>query len=170
MRISYLEENLSLHRSMQPIDVIKFCYQATFGPEHLLLDEKKASQYLKEEWESVDSVSSLPLIEKLSNRFCRINIAPWKEEGRKEEELFLLFRESTKTKKGTDSDFKRKMKSYQKILRQEWLDKKRKDLSLLLQDYYKDITPVSHSEYYRKKENPHYRVVSLEVLEKHSLL
>ena len=42
---AYVEEHLHLHPSTQPRDVIKQCYQAARGAEHLLMDTARARAY-----------------------------------------------------------------------------------------------------------------------------
>ena len=45
----YLKQQLALHPSMQPQDVVKLCYQAAHGAEHLLSDIKAAEKYFYQE-------------------------------------------------------------------------------------------------------------------------
>lgn len=33
---SYLLEQIQMHRAMQPQDIVKLCYQAAYGAEHLI--------------------------------------------------------------------------------------------------------------------------------------
>ena len=49
----YLLEQCAIHPSMQPQDVVKLCYQASFGAEHLLEDFAAAQNYFMEEFEAV---------------------------------------------------------------------------------------------------------------------
>ena len=46
----YLQEQVCLHPTMQPQDVVKMCYQAAFGAEHLLADKEAAFTWLKREY------------------------------------------------------------------------------------------------------------------------
>ena len=41
----YLTMQMNMHPSIQPQDIVKMCYQATFGAEHLLSDEDNAKRY-----------------------------------------------------------------------------------------------------------------------------
>ena len=74
----YLKEQLKLHPSMQMQDIIKMCYQATFGVEHLLSDTKRAKQYFHQEYTTTPADASLPLYEAISDEFCRVNLGAWK--------------------------------------------------------------------------------------------
>lgn len=50
---AFLREQMKKHPSMQPQDVVKMCYQAAFGAEHLLLDLDVAKSYLEKEYAEV---------------------------------------------------------------------------------------------------------------------
>ena len=41
----YLKKQIELHPSMQMQDLVKMCYQAVFGMEHMLSDIEKAREY-----------------------------------------------------------------------------------------------------------------------------
>ena len=45
----YLKTQLEHHPSMQMQDIIKMCYQATFGVEHMLADTERAKNYFTKE-------------------------------------------------------------------------------------------------------------------------
>ena len=47
----YLREQVALHPSMQPQDVVKLLFQAAFGAEHLLTDKDAAFRWLQKEFE-----------------------------------------------------------------------------------------------------------------------
>jgi len=71
-------QQLSLHPSIRPRDVIKLCYQAAFGAEHLLTDLSAAEKYFRGEYDSVAADASAPLFENISPEICRVNLAAWK--------------------------------------------------------------------------------------------
>ena len=56
----YLIEQLNKHPAMQPQDLVKMCYQAAYGAEHLLADPHSAWIYLKKEYEQLEIVDTCP--------------------------------------------------------------------------------------------------------------
>ena len=87
----YLEAQLRLHPSMTPRDVVKLCYQAARGAEHLLADPERARLYLLRELESTEASADMPLDELISDAVARVTLAPGKAQGRSADELFELF-------------------------------------------------------------------------------
>ena len=87
---TYLLEQIQMHPALQPQDIWKLCYQAAFGPEHLLNDLQGAREYLEKEYETT-AEQDVPLYEPISNEICRVNLAAWKFHGLPLEWLFRLF-------------------------------------------------------------------------------
>ncbi len=86
-----LRAHMENHREETAQDIVKFCYQAAFGAEHLLKDLSAARAYFMDEYESVSADASAPLFEPLNDRYSRVNISAWKACGRGADELFDLF-------------------------------------------------------------------------------
>ena len=76
----YLMEQADRHPSVQPQDIVKMCYQAAYGAEHLLGDLKGARRYLEEEYAATKE-GDMELYENISDSVCRINLAAWKCTG-----------------------------------------------------------------------------------------
>ena len=162
----YLKKQIELHPSMQMQDVLKMCYQAVFGVEHMLEDVTKAKQYFQQEYEATPASFSVPLYEPISEDFCRINLAAWKARNLAPEELFELFVASAKhVVPGTRTDLNNCAKSAEKLMAkglfpfslEEW------------REYYVNyknsgIVPVHHSDVYREAEKPAYRIVRKSLL------
>ncbi len=162
----YLKKQIQLHPSMQMQDVLKMCYQAVFGVEHMLADTNKARQYFYQEYEATPASFAIPLYEPISEDFCRINLAAWKARALDPEELFQLFVASAKhTVLGTRTDLNNCAKSAEKLMSkgifpfslEEW------------REYYvayknNGICPVHHSDIYRQAEQPAYRLVRKSLL------
>ena len=89
--ITCLQEQLRLHPSMQPRDVIKLCYQAARGAEHLLADVTRARAWFDQEYAATPSDASLPLFETISENVARVNLAAWKAAGLPSDWLFRMF-------------------------------------------------------------------------------
>ena len=86
-----LREQLHQHPTMQPQDVIKLCYQAARGAEHLLADTTRARAYFDREYNSTPADTSLPLFEPISENVARVNIAAWKAANLPANWLFRMF-------------------------------------------------------------------------------
>lgn len=87
----YLQEQMRLHPAMQPLDVLKLCYQAVHGAEHLLTDLDRARAYFDREYASVAADAAVPLAEDISDGITRINIAGWKAADLPADWLFRMF-------------------------------------------------------------------------------
>lgn len=161
----YLKEQLRLHPSIQPQDVVKLCYQAAFGAEHMLQDMEKAKKYFDQEYEATPASGALPLYESISEDVCRINLASWKAKELSKDELFELFAASTSVSTGTRHTFNNCVKSAEKIIQQGKTSFSFEEWTSYLEDYKKSGMPVvHHSEAYRLAEHPAYRIVRKNLL------
>ena len=162
----YLKKQLELHPSMQMQDIIKMCYQATFGAEHLLSDIERAKQYFYQEYTATPADASLPLYEAVSDEFCRVNLAAWKAKNCAPEELFALFAASANGNiSGTPADFEIFAKSAEALIATgifsfssgEWTE---------YYNAYKNngMHAVHHSDAYRQAEKPAYRLIQKNLL------
>lgn len=155
-----LRTQSSLHPSMQPQDVLKMCYQAAFGAEHLLDDEKSARELLSREWENTPGDSDAALYERLSNEVCRLNIRAWKGQGLPMEWLLQLFVRSCRPAPNAQNRFFAFLGSVDALCAadglpfgvEEW--KAAKEACLR-----EGVRPLHHSDTYRAAEKPAYRVM-----------
>ncbi len=155
----YLLDEATRHPSIQIQDIVKLCYQAAFGGEHLLQDMGSAEAYFRSEFASVP-VSGAPLFEPISPDVCRVNIAAWKQRGLPPEWLFKLFFISAPHAPGKPENFLRNLEEAEKLIAAGALPV---PLSAW-RDYrvrYEQgaIRPVHHSGEYRESEKPSYRIV-----------
>ena len=162
----YLKKQLELHPSIQMQDIIKLCYQAVFGVEHMLADVERAKTYFMQEYEATAANSSLPLYEPISDDFCRVNIGAWKASRFAPEELFRLFVASASDKvPGTEADFDFCIKEAEKLIANGTFPFSLEEWSAYYAAYEKDgIRPVHHSDAYRLAEHPAYRLVQTALL------
>ena len=152
----YLREQVSLHPSMQPQDVVKLCYQAAFGAEHLLADKDAAFTWLQKEFEEVKVTEvSERLYEQIHDKVCRINLREWKRRNMPLRWLFHIFVESASfTDPHGEENFAQCLSESEMLIQQgvfsfsmqEWNETKKQG-------------PVHHSETYRQQEQPAYRIV-----------
>lgn len=192
----FIMAQINLHPSVQPQDIVKLCYQAAFGAEHLLSDLGAAREYFNKEYAQTEG-RDLPLYERISEHVCRVNLAAWKYRGLPQEWLFTMFVMSASVIGSGDAatvcrelyhdDFKAKYQEERRELFFEYLDRAEKvlthvhidftlnDWQIYLDEYRKNgIRAVHHSSTYRECEKPAYRIVNsqyirlLPVLEKSS--
>lgn len=152
-----LRKQLLAHPSITAQDVVKLCYQAAYGAEHLLSDLSSAKAYFEEEYEQVQPTRE-PLYEEISENICRVNLGAWKREGLPPHMLFELF-----TNTVFQTDGKQRLTAYleaaEAVLRcegfpiQEWE-------SYIAAYKAQGMPAVRHSVPYREAERPAYRIVN----------
>jgi len=155
----FLCKQMELHPSMQPQDVIKLCYQAAFGAEHLLEDFARVKEYFDAEFLKIAERDE-SLYEPISNDVYRVNMAAWKKAGLPKEWLFNLFVLSARVRhEDGESSFRDYLTQVEGLpfCNNEW----REYIRLDMQD---GIKAIHHSEDYRENEKPAYRVISGEYI------
>ena len=164
----YLRQQALAHPSMQPGDVVKLCFQAAYGAEHLLTDREAAYAYLRQEYEALSAgVPEEPLYEQIHTKVCRINLRPWKRRGLPLEWLFRMFVESSAhVPEDGDVLFPQYLTEAERLAEKGVfgfsLQKWRESGVLLCEEGIYRTTvdgPVHHSEIYRDAEAPAYRIV-----------
>lgn len=86
-----LRRQAAAHPAMAPQDAAKLCHQAAFGPAHLLDDPARARQALGEEFSRCTGAPGAPVFEPLSGAYCRCDIAAWKGRGLPADWLWGMF-------------------------------------------------------------------------------
>lgn len=151
-----LQEQLRLHPSMQPRDVIKLCYQAARGAEHLLADVTRARAYFDREYAATPADASLPLFEAISENVARVNLAAWKANGLPAEWLFRMFVYTASVPQGGAELLEQYIAEATLILGNS-LPSWAEALSAWREA---GMPAVHHSEEYRAAEHPAYRIVN----------
>ncbi|MBQ1827014.1 MAG: hypothetical protein II126_03485 [Erysipelotrichaceae bacterium] len=155
----YVLAQCRMHPSMQPQDIVKLCYQAVFGADHLLKDIEYARQMFLDEYRRTPA-EDVPLTEDISDLYCRGNIAGWKYQGLDGEELFKRFVEAAGSSTGSTEQFLKSLKKAIDTLKNIWSPEKMDELNEYLKEYLKNgIRAVSHSPVYHQNEKPAYRVI-----------
>ena len=150
-----LREQLRLHPSMQPRDVIKLCYQAARGAEHLLSDTTRARAYFDQEYAVTPADDALPLLESISENVARVNIAAWKAANLPAEWLFRMFVHTARVPRGGETLLA------QYIVEATALVGTMPGWEEALAAWQASGMPaVHHSEAYRAGEHPAYRIVN----------
>lgn len=164
----YLIDQAVAHPASQPQDIIKQCYQAAYGAEHLLSDMDRAHAYLEREYASLTASDALPLWEPISPQVCRVNLAAWKRRAFPLDWLFRMFVASASIsvdrQQATDQ-FLTYLNTADALIQtgnltasfpaEEWSD--------ALSAYKNSgMTAVHHSDTYRQAEHPAYRIIRYE--------
>lgn len=76
--------------ALQPQDVLKLCYQAAFGAEHLLAEPAAAKRYFDEEYAATPAAAG-PLCTRIGPAQYRVGLAAWKQAGLPGEWLWRMF-------------------------------------------------------------------------------
>ncbi len=166
-------EELRLHPKAQLVDIYKFFFQGTFGPGHIISDQKSALAYMQNELQSSTEFDSV-IWQQVGYKilYYRINLKLIKEGNIPEEKYFSAFIQSTDTSQTPST----------KEWWEEWnfvlsvIDK----MKLIIPNYEEDKSDldkmllegkvlVHHSDIYRKLYHPHYRIVDKENFEKLNL-
>ncbi len=155
----YLMNQIGQHPAMQPQDIVKMCYQAAFGAEHLLEDIEAARRFFYEEYNHI-CASDDNLYEEISTNVCRVNLAPWKGSGVPEEWLFRMFVSSAKKTAGSEDLFFQYLKDAEGIVQNKKLSFGEDEWKVFVTKYKENgIRAVHHSEVYRDREKPAYRII-----------
>ena len=162
----YFEEQLKKHPSMQFSDAVKLCYQAALGAEHLLSDEGRARSYLYAELEGA-CVTDEELFERISPDVCRVNLSAWKRENLPPDKLFEAFKNSAKISGSGKGELEKNLEVAHRVLKEKMSSFDEENWQEFLNEYKKmGCPPIHHSNDYRGRENPHYRIVKITELEK----
>ena len=182
--IGYLSWQYQRHRSTTVTDLLKQCYQAAYGAEHLLRDTAAAKRYLESEFEGTPA-RDIPLCEYISDDICRVNIAAWKYRGLPSGDLFDLFAASSYPRENGKElleIFLREAEEFidnqevteiTRIPEQDDLAFKRvnpfcENGAEIIEEYRRAGTPpIHHSEAYREAEHPAYRIVDAKLLKEY---
>ncbi len=160
----YLEEQLKLHPSMQMQDVIKLCYQAAYGAEHMLRDVEMARKYFEGEWERTEA-ADIPLFENISDTYCRANIGAWKCQGKSRDQLFGLFVRTAERKAHDEAAVRELLAEAAVILAESQTEFTVEEFQRYCQEYMAAGAPaMHHSDRYRECEKPAYRLVRRDLL------
>ena len=146
----YLDYELNTKSNMELRDVIKMCYQAAFGAEHLLTNLDRARSYFEEEFSAIEK-RDVPLYEYISEDVARVDLGAWKASGMPKEWLFDLFVMATKESYGGEAQMRANLEEVVKMM---------PEMAKTVEEYVEGgIRPIHHSEKYRNAHKPAYRLV-----------
>ena len=168
--LDYIKQQLEIHPGITPQDVLKMCFQAAFGAEHLLTNIDKAADYFNTEFESIQLDNFKPneeIFEAIAPDVCRVNMAAWKMKMLPKAWLFQLFVESAGSAevggKG-DTCFYEYIDAWKQYAKENTIGFTEAELANALENYLTlcgdKLQAVHHSQRYRDMEKPAYRIVS----------
>ena len=153
---AYVEEQLRLHPSIQPRDVIKQCYQAARGAEHLLMDVTRARAYFDQEYAATPADGAQPLFEAISDNVCRVNLAAWKAAALPAEWLFRMLAHTASIPMG-GAELLEQYIAEASVVAASTLPGWEEALAAWKSA---GMPSVHHSDAYRAAEKPAYRIVN----------
>ena len=157
----YLQAHLTAHPSATPQDLVKLCYQAACGAEHLLRDMSGAERYFQKEF-SDTAPASAPIEEPISDEISRVNLAAWKAAGLPPAWLFRLFADSASDAPCEDGKAAliHLLEETDELIGQLPCRFSAEEWKAFLQKYRDAGMPsLHHSDAYRQAEKPAYRIV-----------
>jgi hypothetical protein len=136
-----------LHGQLEEQDKLKLVFQAVYGGQHLFYEPQTAWDNFQNEWNSLEPVNNEPLGERISPEgdLYRINLRAAKELGIGQEGLFEAVRRSAE-RVAEDLDRRRI-----RLLPQSG--------SLGIEPDAVPADPIRHSDSYRVRVNPSYRLI-----------
>lgn len=152
-----LRLHFALYPDMEPQDCAKLLYQAEFGCGHFLPDPERAKAFLLEEWQSVRHDPAHRKTDDLG-RFVRVHLGPLDEAGLGA--LAEAFIRTAAKPVGSMRGFETRLAVLEKLTAEGLAAFTPGELILFLEKYRAAGCPaVHHSERYREKYHPAYRVV-----------
>jgi len=163
---SKLKKLINYHYNWYPKlqieDLYKMIYQSVMGPEHILQDETKAFQSLKNEMEkNIGKEKILFRDIGLENDMVRVNLNIFKEKIGNLQKLFHAMKKTAKSIRGDKSKVQNVWKQVGEMFAFG-------ELPFLCYPIWQEFTellqkrgfpPVSHSAIYKKNYYPSYRIV-----------
>ncbi|TET78767.1 MAG: hypothetical protein E3J41_03725 [Candidatus Cloacimonadota bacterium] len=153
-----------LHPSLTVQDVYKVLFQATMGPQHIMNDKEKAFTKLKKEFKRIkpDCITDEELIEHVSidGTVARVNLRPYKRKFSDIEPLFNIMVKSAENFIPDKEELIKLWERFKTLVQKGELDFYYNEvLACASEIMLKGVTHITHSEMYRRNENPSYRVV-----------
>ena len=156
-----LADHFARYPLMLPQDAVKLMYQAEFGPEHLIRDEKKSLATLEEEMASLTPGSGEKMYEPIGNGLCRWNLRACLSQGIPAEDVNRLLIETAQSVHGDKRRFRESLRLLEDMAEGDETPFEAIELDIFLIQYRdKNCPSLHHSEAYRRAYRPAYRVVS----------
>ncbi len=160
-----LREQLKMHPSCQAQDIVKLCYQAAFGAEHMLTaDDARIEAYLRSEFDATQ-VTDEPLYEWISPDVARINLAAWKARHMPVQWLLRIFTLPQESHEDAESKFNEYISEACSVIAEGGVCFSPTDFDAYMVEYRaQGLHAVHHTDAYRVHEHPAYRIACREAI------
>ncbi len=150
-----IKESYYSHPEEQLTDIVKLLFQRYFGPEHMIKNPASSLARLETELENVDYDKNTPLFEDIGGDFARINLAAVKGLI-SSETVNRIFVISANGERKPKEEF---VKTLETLKNCSFLPFSKDEINRFIAEYISLGCPaLSHSDVYREKYAPHYRV------------
>ncbi len=152
-----LLEQFSKYPKLQIQDIFKFIYQSAFGCEHMVASLEKATDYIKQEYNNGITQNE---VEELDGDYCRVPLS-YIDKGLKIETFGKLFYLSAKKEEAGQANLLKKIAVAQKLIKENKLPFHIEDFNKEVEKWKAQGYPaIHHSEVFRQKYTPAYRLIS----------
>lgn len=135
-------------------DLVKFAYQAAWGPAHGVGDRELAWKYFSREFSMAETEDNVPLFEVISPDYCRVNLGAWKKAGLPEKWLFNMFCASAENLPDSQQFFNDYICQLGELL-----GERKDELDNFMKQYQGGA--IHHSAHYHRRYRPAYRLVNI---------
>ena len=161
---SILKEHFTRYPALEPVDIVKLLHQNTFGPAHFggSVSLEEATRRIVEECEDMSIYEKTPHLEVIGCGYVRVSLAAVSKKRFRPENLATAFLESMRTGEGSTrgrNTVASRLQWFESLIEQNRFLLEG-DIEGVIRRYLDSgCRPVRHSETYRNRYHPHYRVV-----------
>lgn len=167
--LQIIRKQVALYPKFEVQDLYKLCYQITQGGIHYIHEIASARNDLAAEWRGLsEPFFNEPLIEQIDpqQKFIRVNLRPFKEEGGTPEQILRLFERSLKSFRPDETRLSLYWNAVMDMVDTVEVSFTKKALHEFWEAMKENgFPPVRHSKAYRKLYQPAYRLVLLKYWE-----
>jgi len=159
-----LTDNIKRYPCSMPTDILKLCYQSSFGCGHLIDNINYAKKFFISEFNNTVKDKSVPFVERFGE-YARVNFASPEAKELDPERLFSIFIASSKSVlKNRNTVFEKHLSEALKAAKDGLFTFSFDDLNNEINRYMERVNngvypPFSHSDLYRMNYHPAYRVI-----------
>lgn len=144
---------------MQIRDFFKFIHQSTFGCEHMVSSQEDAVAYIKEEY-ARGVADSTAYVEPLDGNYSRVGLS-YLDLGMSAQTLGRLFFLSAKKESNGEAELTEKLEAFKTLANENKLPFSYEETEKAVGKWREQGYPaLHHSDEYRQKYNPSYRVIA----------
>lgn len=149
----------SKYPGLQIQDIFKYLYQSTFGCEHMVSSPEKVVNYIRQEYKN-SCLQNNPVSEALDGNYHRVNLSCLNT-GLSPDTLGKLFCLSAKKEENAKEKLIEKLIIVQELVDKKILPFEKAEFEKAVNKWKKnEFTPVHHSDIFKNKYNPCYRVIA----------